>query len=192
MKPKLLFRDGWRVFFWAAGLWAALSMLVWLLWLAADSAGMDVGQLGLTMPPQMWHAHEMIFGYGAAALAGFFLTAVPNWTGARAAPQVFNALVAGLWLMGRVAVWQSAQLPAWLVALVDLAFVPVLAAKLLGQLLKRPKPQQMILLAMLGLFWSGNLIAHLEWMGLTADTLWAGLRVGLFSLGALIMVLGGV
>jgi uncharacterized protein involved in response to NO len=133
----------------------------------------------------------MIFGYGAAAMAGFFLTAVPNWTGARAAPQVFNAVVAGLWLMGRLMVWQSAQLPAGLVALVDLAFVPVLAAKLLEQLLKRPKPQQMILLAMLGLFWSGNLMAHLEWMGLTADTLWAGLRVGLFSLGALIMVLGG-
>ncbi|HRK41719.1 MAG TPA: NnrS family protein [Gemmobacter sp.] len=184
------FGDGFRVFFFAAGVFAMLAMIVWAGWLGVHAYGGMV-DLPTAAAPHLWHAHEMIFGYGAAAMAGFFLTAVPNWTGARAAPQVFNALVAGLWLMGRLMVWQSAQLPAGLVALVDLAFVPVLAVKLLEQLLKRPKPQQMILLAMLGLFWSGNLMAHLEWMGLTADTLWAGLRVGLFSLGALIMVLGG-
>ncbi|MCF8510394.1 MAG: NnrS family protein [Rhodobacteraceae bacterium] len=184
------FGDGFRVFFFAAGLFAMLAMMVWAGWLGVHAYGGMV-DLPTSAAPHLWHAHEMIFGYGAAAMAGFFLTAVPNWTGARAAPQIFNAAVAGLWLMGRVAVWQSAQLPAGLVALIDLAFVPVLAAKLLGQLLKRPKPQQMILLAMLGLFWSGNLMTHLEWIGLTADTLWAGLRVGLFSLGALIMVLGG-
>ena len=184
------FGDGFRVFFFAAGVFAMLAMIVWAGWLGVHAYGGMV-DLPTAAAPHLWHAHEMIFGYGAAAMAGFFLTAVPNWTGARAAPQVFNAVVAGLWLMGRLMVWQSAQLPAGLVALVDLAFVPVLAAKLLQQLLKRPKPQQMILLAMLGLFWSGNLMAHLEWMGLTADTLWAGLRVGLFSLGALIMVLGG-
>ncbi len=184
------FGDGFRVFFFAAGVFAMLAMIVWAGWLGVHAYGGMV-DLPTAAAPHLWHAHEMIFGYGAAAMAGFFLTAVPNWTGARAAPQVFNAVVAGLWLMGRLMVWQSAQLPAGLVALVDLAFVPVLAVKLLEQLLKRPKPQQMILLAMLGLFWSGNLMAHLEWMGLTADTLWAGLRVGLFSLGALIMVLGG-
>ena len=184
------FGDGFRVFLFAAGLLAMLAMIVWAGWLGVHAYGGMV-DLPTAAAPHLGHAHEMIFGYGAAAMAGFFLTAVPNWTGARAAPQVFNALVAGLWLMGRLMVWQSAQLPAGLVALVDLAFVPVLAAKLLEQLLKRPKPQQMILLAMLALFWSGNLMAHLQWMGLTADTLWAGLRVGLFSLGALIMVLGG-
>lgn len=184
------FGDGFRVFFFAAGVFAMLAMIVWAGWLGVHAYGGMV-DLPTAATPHLWHAHEMIFGYGAAALAGFFLTAAPNWTGARATPQVFNAAVAGLWLMGRLMVWQSTQLPAGLVALVDLAYVPVLAAKLLQQLLKRPKPQQMILLAMLGLFWSGNLMAHLEWMGLTADTLWAGLRVGLFSLGALIMVLGG-
>lgn len=184
------FGDGFRVFFFAASLFAVLAVGVWAGWLAAQASGVTV-DLPTATAPHLWHAHEMIFGYGAAVLGGFFLTAVPNWTGARAAPQLFNALVAGLWLMGRLAVWQSASLPAGLVALVDLAFVPVLATKLLEQLLKRPKPQQMILLAMLGLFWSGNLMVHLEWIGQTADTLWPGLRVGLFSLGALIMVLGG-
>ena len=190
MKPELLFRAGWRVFFWAAGLWAVLSMTVWLLWLAVTGAGGDAGQLGLTMPPQMWHAHEMIFGYATAALGGFFLTAVPNWTGAKAAPERFIALVFGLWLAGRIAVALSGILPPWLVAVVDLAFLPVLAVKLLIQLMARPKPQNLMLLLLLGLVWTSNLLVHLQWMGVTG-TEWQGLRGGLLTISAMIAVLGG-
>jgi len=49
----------------------------------------------------------------------------------------------------------------------------------------------MILLAILSVYWIANLMVHLEWLGLTADTAWAGLRAGLLTLGAMIMVLGG-
>ena len=133
----------------------------------------------------------MIFGYGAAALGGFFLTAVPNWTGAKAAPRLFIATVAGLWLAGRLAVWWSGHLPPAFVAAADLAFIPILAAKVLTQLVRRPKPQQMIFLVMLTLFWTANLMVHLEWMGLTGDTAWSGLRAGLLTLATMIMVLGG-
>jgi uncharacterized protein involved in response to NO len=187
---KRLFGDGFRVFFLAAGLFALGSMLVWEGWLAIHAAGGFV-ELPTAAPPHLWHAHEMIFGYGAAALGGFFLTAVPNWTGARSAPHLFIATVAGLWLAGRVAVWMSGSLPPPVVALADLAFVPVLALKVLTQLVKRPKAQQMIFLVMLSLFWTANLMVHLEWLGLTEDTLWAGLRAGLLTLCAMIMVLGG-
>ncbi len=187
---KRFFADGFRVFFLAAGLFAILSMVVWEGWLAVHALG-GMAELPSAAPPHLWHAHEMIFGYGAAVLGGFFLTAVPNWTGARAAPHLFIAVVAGLWVLGRLAVWQSGSLPAGLVAVADLAFVPVLAAKVLTQLLKRPKPQQMIFLVTLSLFWIANLMVHLEWMGVTDDTLWAGLRAGLLTLGVMIMVLGG-
>ncbi|MBA4491853.1 NnrS family protein [Paracoccus sp. S1E-3] len=190
MKPQLLFHAGWRVFFWAAGLWAAVSMLFWVIWLAMVGVGADPGQLGLTMPPQMWHAHEMIFGYAPAALGGFFLTAVPNWTGSKAAPERFIMLVFGLWLAGRIAVCLSGILPAWLVAVVDLAFLPVLGAKVLTQLMARPKPQNMMFLLLLGLVWVANLMVHLQWMGVTA-TEWRGLRGGLLTISAMIAVLGG-
>ena len=190
MKPQFLFRAGWRVFFWGAGLWAVLSMLVWLLWLVASRAGLVSGQLGLEIAPQMWHAHEMIFGYATAALGGFFLTAVPNWTGAKAAPERFIALVFGLWLAGRVAVCLSGILPAGLVAAVDLAFLPVLGAKILTQLMARPKPQNMMFLLLLGMVWISNLLVHLQWMGLTG-TEWQGMRGGLLTISAMIAVLGG-
>lgn len=185
-----LFGDGFRVFFLAAGLFAVLSMLLWELFLAVHALG-GMLEFPTAAPPHLWHAHEMIFGYGGAALGGFFLTAVPNWTGGRSAPQRFIALVAGLWLAGRLAVWWSGHLPPALVALADLAFVPVLALNILMQLIQRPKPQQMIFLLLLALVWAGNLMVHLEWLGLTHDTAWAGLRVGLVTLGTMIMVLGG-
>jgi uncharacterized protein involved in response to NO len=187
---KRLFGDGFRVFFLAAGLFAFVSMGIWEGYQILQALG---GMLDLptAAPPHLWHAHEMIFGYGSAALAGFLLTAVPSWTGAKSAPHRFIAVVAGLWLAGRLAVFTSGHLPPALVAVLDLAFVPVLAANLLSQLIKRPKPQQMIILAILTAYWIGNLMVHLEWVGLTADTAWAGLRAGLLTLGAMIMVLGG-
>lgn len=184
MKPGYLFTAGWRAFFLAAGLWAVLSVALWL-WLFAFG-----GQAGLAMAPQMWHAHEMVFGYGAAALGGFFLTAVPNWTGARAAPERFVILVAGLWLAGRLAVWCSAILPAPLVATIDLAFLPVLGAKVLTQLLRSPKPQNMLFLLLLTMVWAGNVMVHLDWLGL-APTEMQGLTGGLLAICAMIATLGG-
>ena len=188
--PSHLFRAGWRAFFWGAGLWAVLSVALWMGSLLAQFGGDDGWLTGPGMAPQLWHGHEMIFGYAAAALGGFFLTAVPNWTGARAAPERFVAMVFGLWLAGRLAVWLSGLLPPLLVAVVDLAFLPVLAAKVLTQLLARPKPQNMMFLLLLSMVWTGNLLVHLDWMGL-AGTEWQGLRGGLLAVCAMIAVLGG-
>lgn len=186
MKPGDVFSAGWRVFFLAAGVWAVISIAIWITWLAHPG---DVGDW-LAPAPQLWHAHEMIFGYATAAMGGFFLTAVPNWTGARAAPARFIALVAGLWLAGRLAVCLSGLLPPPLVAVIDLAFLPVLAAKLLTQLLTRPKPQNMMFLLLILMIWSANLLVHLDWMGLAA-TEWQGLRGGLLTVCAMIAALGG-
>jgi uncharacterized protein involved in response to NO len=183
---KRLFSEGWRVFFLSAGLYALLAVAVWEIWLATAGA-LD---LPVRPAPHLWHAHEMIFGYGSAALAGFFLTAVPNWTGAKGAPQRFIALAAGVWLAGRLALWFSGALPPVLVALADLAFVPLLWGQMLGQLIRRPKPPQMIFLGLLALFWAANLLVHLDWLGLTG-TLDAGIRGGLLTLVAMIVVLGG-
>jgi uncharacterized protein involved in response to NO len=76
------------------------------------------------------------------------------------------------------------------VAALDLAFLPVLAAKILGQLLKRPKPQNMMFLGVLALIWAGNLMVHLDWAGVTGSGA-EGLRLGLFATCGLIVVLGG-
>lgn len=182
--------EGFRIFFLAGAAFAMLAMIVWTLWLAVHAAGLLM-DLPPAMAPHHWHGHEMIFGFGAAAAAGFFLTAVPNWTGTPAARRAFIAAAAAVWLAGRVAVWLSGSLPAGLVAALDLALLPFLGAKIASQLIRRPKPQNMIFLLVLTLIWAGNLLVHLDWMGLGAGDATGGLRLGLMGLCAMIAVLGG-
>ncbi|MCV2865824.1 NnrS family protein [Albidovulum sediminicola] len=187
---KRLFSEGFRIFFLAACLFALAAMGQWEAYLGVEAAG-GWGALPAAQAPHIWHAHEMIFGYGAATLGGFFLTAVPNWTGAKGAAQRFIALAFLVWLAGRLAMWGGASLPPVLVAAADLAFLPVLAAKIAAQLLARPKPQQLIFLLALGFLWTANLFCHLEWLGLLSDGVEQGLRAGLLTLIAMIVILGG-
>jgi uncharacterized protein involved in response to NO len=88
---------GFRPFFLMAAIWAALAMTVWVVVLT----GRDV--LPIAFDPIGWHAHELLFGYLGAVIAGLLLTAVPNWTGSL--PLVGRPLgvLAGLWGLGRVA-----------------------------------------------------------------------------------------
>lgn len=186
-----LFGEGFRIFFLAAGVFGLLAALYWEIWLGMEAFGGTGLSYSFAPPPHLWHAHEMIFGYAGAALGGFFLTAVPNWTGAKAARHAFIALVAGFWLAGRVAIWMSGSLPPLIVAAVDLAFLPVLTAKILTQLLRRPKPQNMMFLGLLTLIWLSNTAVHAEWSGLGGPGAETGLRAGLLGICAMIAVLGG-
>ena len=71
-----LFRLAFRPFFLGAGMFAVVSVFVWML---VYVHGVKFNFLG--MSPTSWHAHEMIFGYAMAVIAGFLLTAIKNWTG---------------------------------------------------------------------------------------------------------------
>jgi len=183
--------EGFRIFFLAGGIYAVLAMAVWVTLLALEAQGAGPVRLPFVQPPQLWHAHEMIFGYAAAILGGFFLTAVPSWTGTAAARRGYLTAAAAVWLAGRLAVWWSGALPAGLVAVLDLAFLPLLGVKIAVQLAKRPKPQNVMLLGLLALIWSGNLLVHLEWTGILDDSAGRGLRVGLLGVAATIAVIGG-
>jgi uncharacterized protein involved in response to NO len=84
---------GFRPFFLAAGLWSAVALTIWIVMLDA----------GVTLPsrfdPLAWHVHEMLFGFVMAAVAGFLLTAIPNWTVRLPLSGGSLALLATLWLL---------------------------------------------------------------------------------------------
>jgi uncharacterized protein involved in response to NO len=105
--------QGFRPFFLAAGLWAAVALALWI--------GMFVS--GSSVPSQFdplaWHIHEMLFGFVMPAIAGFLLTAIPNWTGRLPVSGGPLALLAGLWLLGRIACLVSALVPAWIAIAVN-------------------------------------------------------------------------
>ena len=141
-----LFSYGFRPFFLAAGLYAAISIPAWVLILLAD-----LRPLG-EMPPSLWHAHEVLFGFVAAAIAGFLLTAVPSWTGSRGFAGIPLLLAALAWLAGRVAFALAYTLPLPLVASVELLFLPVIAALIAPPIL-RERNRNVAMLGVLALLW---------------------------------------
>ena len=117
-----LLSRGFRPFFLGAGVWALVGMALW----PAVFSGV------VTIPTAFsavdWHAHEMIFGYGSAVVAGFLLTAIPNWTGRLPVAGVPLAALAALWAAGRIAVFASAPIGRTAAAVVDVGFLIVFAA----------------------------------------------------------------
>lgn len=149
MNPAL-FSYGFRPFFLGVGLAALLVPLwAWSFVSGADLPG--------AWPPMLWHAHEMLFGFVVAAIAGFLLTAVPSWTGRKGFAGWPLVLLFTLWLLGRIAVGASGWLPH--AAVVELAFLPALLALLAWPLL-RERNRNTPLLAVLTALWAGNLMFH--------------------------------
>src|SRR5690242_13911654 len=128
MAMVALFSAGYRPFFLLGALWSAIAVPVWL-------AAYVHGYAPSTMPAMVWHAHEMIYGYAVAAVAGFLLTAIPNWTGRLPISGARLAALAILWLAGRIALLLAAHIGEGTAALIDLAFIAVLMAAVARELL---------------------------------------------------------
>ncbi len=74
-----------------------------------------------------WHSHEMLFGFAAAIIAGFLLTAVRNWTGVSSVHGASLALLVAIWLLARLLMLLPDGLSGVTMA-VDLLFLPAVAA----------------------------------------------------------------
>jgi uncharacterized protein involved in response to NO len=150
---------GFRPFFLLAAAFAVAIVPLWLLVLS-----------GILPPPAYldgvsWHAHEMVFGFVVAVVAGFLLTAVGNWTQRETSVGKPLLALAGLWLAGRVVMGLSAWLPPALVALVDLAFLPALLVVLAGPLVAAKNRRNFVVLAIVAGFLIANVCMHLEPLG---------------------------
>jgi uncharacterized protein involved in response to NO len=179
-----MFSAAFRPFFLAASLWSAIAVPAWLL------SYSGIAPLPGAAAPFVWHMHEMVFGFAFAAVAGFLLTAIPNWTGRlplRGAPL---AALAALWLAGRIALLASAQLGPLATAAIDLAFPAALIAVVARELVAGRNWRNLPMLAALGLLFTGNLLVHLQQLGL-AYTALPGNRLGLATLLMLIALVGG-
>ena len=178
-----LFSYGFRPFFLGGALWAALGVILWL--------PQYFGELSLptAFTPLDWHVHEMLYGYVAAIVAGFLLTAIPNWTGRLPVNGYPLAGLGALWLAGRVAVAGSAIWGAELAAVIDVAFLATLAAVALREIVAGKNWRNLRVLIMLGVLITGNIVFHLEVIAHgNADY---GIRLGIAAAIGLIMLVGG-
>jgi len=122
-RSSVFFSYAFRPFFLLNSIFAIVVILTWVMTLHGS------GIPGLT---PMWHSHEMLVGFAMAAVAGFSLTAVANWTGRPSVHGIPLVWLVFCWLAGRLAMLFSGWLPAGVVALLDMLF-PLLLCVLLGR-----------------------------------------------------------
>lgn len=151
-----IFAYGFRPFFLLAAIHAALVIPFWVALLN----GLDLGQPPL--PALTWHAHEMLYGFVAAAIAGFLLTAVPSWTGRRGYAGAPLVLLVLIWLAGRIAMSAPLGLSQIWLAAIDLAFLPVLALTLIPALIRSGNRRNLALIGLLALLFVANLAFHFD------------------------------
>jgi uncharacterized protein involved in response to NO len=179
-----LWSAGFRPFFLAASLWATIAIP---LWLAVYAGGLAVPS---ALSPVFWHVHEMVFGFAAATVAGFLLTAIPNWTGRMPLQGGPLATLVTLWAIGRLGVLLSGECGAPAAALADLCFPAAFLAVVAREIVAGKNWRNLPMLAALSLLLLGNLLVHLDALGI-ADTAELGNRLGLATLWMLISLVGG-
>lgn len=188
--PRGLRRDGpvllsygFRPFFLGAGVFAIVAMT---LWIVALTTGLPVGG---GYGASAWHAHEMLFGFAAAVLAGFLMTAIPNWTGQMPLSGPPLAALAGLWLAGRLAMAGAGWIGVPLAAAIDALFLPVLAAVCARELIAGKKWKDMKILAVVAALAVANLCFHVE-VALTGAPGASG-RTAAAAYALLVTIVGG-
>lgn len=172
---------GFRPFFFLASLHAGLAIPTWL---AAYLGGFAIGGPFGSMH---WHAHEMLFGYLGAVIAGFILTAIPNWTGRLPLAGTPLLALVVLWLAGRAA---CLFLPdPWLAMAVDLAFPAALGLAIWREVIAGKNWRNIPVAVMITLFGCANAADHLANAGLLDHDL--GQRLALAVAAMLIALIGG-
>jgi uncharacterized protein involved in response to NO len=178
-----LFSYGFRPFFLGGAAWSAACIVLWIPQFMGDFS------LRTAYPPLDWHIHELLYGYVAAVIAGFLLTAIPNWTGRLPISGVPLMALAALWVAGRIAILFSGQIGIPLAALIDIAFLATLAFVAAREIIAGSNWRNLRVLALVGILIAGNTIFHAEvyLSGIAAY----GIRIGIAGVIMLISLVGG-
>lgn len=174
---------GFRPFFLFGSIYAGAMIPLWL--------GVFAGELDLhtAFAPRDWHVHEMLFGYVAAIVGGFLLTAVPNWTGRLPLQGAPLAVLVSTWLAGRIAIFTSASI-GWVAACaIDAAFLALLAGAAAREIIAGRKWGNLPVVALISLLGADNIAFHVEaHLGGLADY---STRFAIAILITLISLIGG-
>ncbi len=179
-----LFNLGFRPFF----LFGALAAVLLIgHWLGALQSGWTPAYFTSGM---YWHAHEMLFGFSLAIVAGFLLTAVRTWTNVQTPYGWSLAGIFAVWLTARILPFIPA-VPDNLIALLNLGF-PLLVALGIGiPIIRSGNYRNLVFIGALAGFFIASLLVHLQLLGITENTLMSGLHLALYLVVLIIVVIGG-
>ena len=153
--PAIL-SHGFRPFFLSAGVWALIGIAVWFL---AFGGAIKVPTAFSIVD---WHAHEMIFGYTGAVIAGFLLTAIPNWTGRLPVAGAPLAGLVALWAAGRVAIYVSAAIGRFAAGAIDVAFLVVFTGVVAAEVISGRNSRNAKVVALVAALALANIAFHIE------------------------------
>jgi uncharacterized protein involved in response to NO len=182
-RDAALWSRGFRPFFLFAAFWALAAMAIWPPFFTGEV------EIPTAFAPVDWHVHEMIFGYGAAVVAGFLLTAIPNWTGRLPVAGPPLMLLCALWALGRVAVFASAKLGAIPAAALDASFLIAFGGLTAREVIAGRNVRNVKVVALILVLALANIAFHAE--ALLAGAASYASRAGLAVLVLLILVIGG-
>lgn len=175
-----LFSMGFRPFFLFSAAWAALALP---LWIASYFAILPTGQI-----TRDWHVHEMLFGYLSGVIAGFLLTAVPNWTGRLPVTGAPLIGLFSLWAAGRIAMLMPSALGA-AASVIDSLFLFALAAVIAREILAGRNSRNLPVCLLVSALGVANVLSHTRLANLDLSLL--GERIGIGVVAMLIALIGG-
>lgn len=181
--PPIL-RLGFRPFFLSAGIFSIIAMAIWM---ASYVFSVEFKFSGLS--PNIWHAHEMMFGYVMAVVAGFLLTAIKNWTGEEVLRGKALGFLFLVWLVARLLPLSGLLIPIEVIAVVDVAFLFILAVVCLRPVLKVKQYKQVGIVSKIFLLMLCNISFYLGVLGVLAEGVQWGLYSALYMIIALIFVM---
>lgn len=180
-----LFSLGFRPFFLVASIFALLAMVAWV---CVFLFSVQLSAFGY-YPMTIWHAHEMIFGYSMAVVAGFLLTAIKNWTGVQTVNGTKLLVLVSLWIMGRIVPFVTDM--GWIIALADLMFLPALAYFIALPLIQVGNKRNYFMIGLITIFGILNMLVHAELLGIITYVSNYALKTSLYLIIALIIVMAG-
>ena len=184
VKGCALFNLGFRPFFLGAGIFAIVSIVWWML----VYSGHGSVQIQSITNPQ-WHAHEMLYGYSLAVVAGFLLTAVRNWTGV---PTPHGKPLMGLfalWVSARLLFLFGTSLMLW-AAIVDLLFGLMLIVAISIPIFRAKQWPQLAVIVKVAMLWVGNIVFYLGYYQILQDGMLYAINGAVLLLIGLILMIG--
>jgi len=175
---------GFRIFFLGATVYSVVAILVWM-GVYAFNLSLPISGLSLFQ----WHAHEMIFGYSMAVIAGFLLTAVKNWTGIQTVHGLPLLAIFCLWLIARV-LFLFGSTFINIAGVFDLLFIVSIMFAVAVPIIQSKNWRQLGILSKLLLLAAANTCFYLGYAGILEQGLYWGIYGGLYLVIALILTLG--
>jgi len=180
-----ILRLGFRPLFLAAAGFSIVALITWAGVLAQSWSFEPYGG------SYWWHAHEMLFGFVSTVVAGFLLTAVQSWTGVAGVKGTRLLFLVLLWLSARILIFFNVGIASWLIAMVDLAFLPTAAFFLALSIVKVRQYRNLFFVPILVLMSLSNAYMHYGIYSDDSEWLAIGSRAMVILVAALMCVLGG-